>query len=273
MSHGRYGSDTRAGAGTWAAAFALIAALALTLISLQLFQFTSRSTADPALRRALNALVEGNALVDRNYADLQARAQASQAGDVLELRDYPVSVPLTRDEALSNSKPELRQLLLDRAVERMYQDGSGALRSEDGAASPGRFTSAGLVGRSIGFLRDGVHGMLAVLTLILAVVSLLVAAVLVAHCRGFGRAVAVGACVASASLPLLLAGLASRAYATVPANTNGEYLRGELMRIAAQLSWAPVRNGLAVFVLGTAILALGAIAARWSDGRKRFGTD
>ena len=258
------------GIGKWAAASALVLVLGMTFVCLQLFQLTARSTSEPALRRALNALVEGDAIVERNYDDLRGRAEASQPGATLELRDYPVAVPLTREEVLAASKDDLRRLLLDRAVERMYADGTSVLRDDGAAGSAGRFTASGVVDESLGFLREDVHGTLAVLTLALAGMSVLLAVVLAAFCKGFGRVSAIGVAVLAASLPLLLGGLAVRVYAKASAGADGEYLRGELLEIGASLAWLPVRNGIVFTLMGAAVLTIGMVCARWSDGRRRY---
>jgi hypothetical protein len=252
----------------WALGLALVAALTLTLVSLQLFQFTSESASRPALRRALNALVEGDAIIERNYPDLRARAEAAQPDDVLELRDYPISIPLTRDEVLASDEKSLRSLLLDRGVERMYDEGTGVLRDGSSGAG-GRFTAAGVVDESLGFLRSPVHGILAAVTLVLAGISALAASALVAVCRGFGRPLAAGVALTLASLPLVIGGLVMRAYASAAADADGEYLRSELMDVVASLAWAPLRNGLALTATGAAIVVIAAAGARLARDEQR----
>ncbi len=257
------------GIGKWAAALAFVLVLGMALVSLQLFQLTARSTAEPALRRALNALVEGDAIIERNYEDLRGRAEASQPGETLLLRDYPVAVPLTREEVLASSKDGLRRILLDRASDRMYDGGTSVLRGDSASSSAGRFTSAGVVDESLGFLRERVHGILALLTLALVAVSALLATVLAAFCRGFGRLVSIGAAVLVASAPLVLGGLAMGLYASASAGADDEYLQGELFEIAASLAWLPTRNGIAFTLMGAAMLAIGAVCARLADSRRR----
>jgi hypothetical protein len=251
--------------GPWGAGLALSLVLALTFLSLQAFQITSEGVSRPALRRALNALVEGDAIIERNYEDLRGRAEAAPEGETLQLRDYPVAVSLTREEVLDSTPESIRLLLLDRAAGELYDDGTGVLR--DGGATGGRFTAAGLIDDALGFLRSRVHGTLAVVTVVLAVASAALAVALVAACRGFGRLVALGIVTVIASLPLLAGGAGSRAYASA-ASDDGEYVRAELMDIAASLSLLPLRNGAALVVLGLVVLVAGATAARLSDGAR-----
>jgi hypothetical protein len=253
--------------GRWAAGLALTVALALTFVAVSLFQLTGETAAKPALRDALNALVEGDGVVARNYEDLRARAEASKPGETLQLRDYPIAIDLSREEVLAASQDDITRTLLDRGVDRLYDDGTSALRDDESSGGAGRFTAAGTVGEFMGFLRSGVHVILAVLTLVLAGISVVLAIILAGFCRGFGRAVALGAAVLVASLPLFLGGIASYLYARSSVDADGEYLRQEFMQIAQDLAWLPVRNGLAFMLVGAAVMLVGAAWARFADAR------
>lgn len=243
-------------------------ALALAFTGLSLYQLTDEDTAKPALRDALNALVEGDAVVARNYEDLRSRAEASQPGDVLELRDYPIALPMSRDDVLAASESDITGILLERGVDALYDDGTDALRDEGASDGAGRFTAAGAVGTGMGFLRGDVHAILGVLTLVLAGVSVVLAIILVVLCRRFGRAVALGAAAFVASMPLLLGGVMVHASARSAADGDGEYVRREFMVIAQDLSWLPVRNGFALMAAAAAVLIAGAVCARISDARR-----
>ncbi len=247
---------------------ALSGVLALTFISLSAWQITGETTAKPALRDALNALVEGDGVVARNYDDLQARAEASQSGATLELRDYPVRIALERDEILDGSRSDISAKLLARGVDRLYGEGTDALRAEGAGDDAGRFTAAGAVGELMGFLTDDVHAILGWLTLVLAGISVALAVAFAAASRGFGRVVALGAAMIAASMPLLLGGLAAYLYARSSADADREYLRHEFMLIAKDLAWLPVRNGLAFMVVGAVVVIAGAVAARIAGGRR-----
>jgi hypothetical protein len=255
------------GCGRGVVWLALSGVLAFTFMAFSLFQLTGDTTARPALRDALNALVEGDGVVARNYEDLVARAEASQPDDTLELRDYPISIPLSPEEVLASSQDDINATLLERGVDRLYDEGTDAFR-DDGGDGAGRFTAAGAAGSLLGFLTDDVHVMLGVLTLVLAGISVALAIALVAVCRGFGRMTACGAATIAASLPLLLVGLLAYVSARSEADAEDEYVRHELMLIAEDLAWLPVRNGLAFMLVGAALLISGAVCARLSDARR-----
>lgn len=250
--------------GKWMAAFALFLVLAATLLSLQLYQVTAEGPSRQTLRRAIAATTEIDVLLQRNYDDLQLRAEASDAGEVLTLRDYPINVTLTRDEALGASREELRELLLSRSAAMMYEDGTSLLR-DDGGGRPGRFNAAGLIDSFLDVLRDGAHTAFGVTTFVLAALSTLLALTLAALCRGFGRLVAVGAVTVAASLPLLLIGLLARWSSSTDGDT--EYIEREMLAIGESLAWLPIRNGLAFVAFGAILLIAGVAAARISDAR------
>jgi hypothetical protein len=256
------------GPGRLGVGLLLSAALALTFVALSLWQITDEDTAKPALGDALNALVEGDAVVARNYDDLRSRAEASQPGEMLELRDYPIALPIERDDVLASSEGDITSSLLDRGVDELYDDGTDALRDEGATDGAGRFTAAGAVGEFLGFLRGDVHAILGVLTLVLAGISVLLAIILVALFHGFGRAVALTLSAFVASLPLLFGGLVAHLYARASADRDGEYVRQEFMAIAQDLSWVAVRNGAALMLAAAMLLITSIVCARISDARR-----
>ena len=256
------------GASQWLLGFLLVAAIAALFLALQLFQATSEGPAKQALRRSTAAVTEIDALIERNYDDLQRRAEASQRGESLQLSGYPIEVPLDREEALGISKDDLRQVLLDRSTDLMYSKGTSVFRDPDQATSDaGPFTAAGAVDNALGLLRNGVHDIVAVLTVALAALCIALALALAAACRGFGRLTAIGAAVLTASLPLLLISLAVRAYMGNADGEGTEYIERELLSIGESLAWIPVRNGIAFTALGAILLLAGVVFGRWSEGR------
>lgn len=257
--------------GKWGVALALFLSLCALLISLLAFQLTAEGPAKRTLRRAIAATTEIDTLIERNYDDFQARAAELEDGDVIELRDYPISVPLTPGEARGISRDELRDVLLDRSADRVYDEGTGVLRDDEASGRVGRFTAAGVMRSSLGLLRDSVHDAFGVLTYVLAALCLVLAGMLAWACRGFGRMTSVGATLLLAATPLLLAGIGARFYMRIASDADTEYLERELLEIGQGLAWVPIRNGAAFTALGAVILVLGFALARWSDARTHSG--
>jgi hypothetical protein len=251
-----------------AVAFVFLMVLAATLTSLTLFQATSEGAAKRTHRRAVAALSEIDPLIDRNWDALQQQATSAAPGGQLQLADYPLDVPLTRDEVLNSSRAQLRDLLLDRSANLMYSRGTGALRSTPGSSSGvGMFTVGGLTDNGLGFLTRRHHDILGVLTFVLAATSVILAIALAALCRGFGRLASVGAVVVAASTPTLLAGLGARLYIRAISGSENDYVRQEFLAIGRGLAWIPIRNGIAFSVLGAAFLVIGISCALWTDRR------
>lgn len=254
--------------GKWSVAFLFFGALATLLASLLLFQLTAEGSSKRTLRRAVAALTEIDPLLDRNYNDLRTQASATAPGETVTLRDYPIDVPLARDEVLNSSRQQLRDLLLDRSATLMYAHGTSVLRVDNvGGKDVGAFSVAGLTDNGLGFLRSRNHDVLAVLTFALAAVSVALGATLALLCRGFGRVASVGAVVLAASVPMLLTGIGARFYMRIVSGSEQEYLQKELLSIGQGLAWIPIRDGLAFTALGAALLAIGWGCAIWADRR------
>jgi hypothetical protein len=244
--------------------FSLLALFA----SLTLYQLTSEGTAKRTLRRSVATLTEIDPLLDRNYDDLQRRAGAAAPGDTLYLTNYPIRVPLSPEQAKTISKGDLRALLLDRSAGDMYQHGTSALRDPASkAGSVGIFSVAGISNHGLGFLRARNHDILRVLTLVLAVVSLVLAVALASICRGFGRIGSVGLVTLIAAAPLTLAGVGVWAYCRVNDGAGTEYTKRQFAQIGGGLAWVPMRDGFAFVVLGMAMVAIAVACAAWSARR------
>lgn len=252
--------------GKYSVAFAFFVTLLALLTSLQLFQVTAESTSQQTLRRSLAALTEIDLLLDRNYSDLQRSAQNVSTGEMVELRDFPVAIPLAPADVLSMSKEQLRTTLLDRASDIMYKNGSTALDAKTAnQGSVGRFSVSGITRHGLGFLRSRNHDILAVTTLVLAALCTALAITLAWMCRGFGRLTSVGMVIVAASIPVVLGGIGARFYMRIASDGDTEYIRREFLEIGQGLAWIPIRDGAAFTILGLLFLAVGLACAVWAD--------
>jgi hypothetical protein len=252
--------------GRWGSAVALFFAINALLLVLSLYQATAEGTAKHALRRAVTALVEIDVLIARDHESLRERAVSAEAGEELRLRDFPLDVSLTPGEVLDSTPPELRAILLDRSDDRLYDEGTAALRT-DGGAQPSRFSAAGLVDRWLDLLRERNHQVTGVLTGIAAAVCLILALALISTSRGFGRIAAVGAVTLAGALPTLALALLLRLNIRLASDGDTEYTQRELLEIGDALVWIPLRNGIAFAALGAALLLSGWAFAVLTDRR------
>jgi hypothetical protein len=279
MAHGQspYRTSTRPSqtstdllnVGKWTAAFALFLALLALFTSLELFQITSEGAAKQTLRRSTAALTEIDALVARNYDELQRTAEDASTGDTVELTGFPIAVPLAPAEVRGESKDQIRDILMDRSAAVLYKNGAGALH--DTAAtngSVGRFSVAGITRHGIGFLRSRNHSILAVTTLVLALVSAVLAVALAAACRGFGRLTSVGMVILAAAMPVVAGGALARFAARSGTDGDTEFLQREFLKIGDALAWIPIRDGSAFAAFGVALVIVGYACAFWADRRE-----
>lgn len=254
--------------GKWFAGLVLAFTLVVTFFALVLLQASSEGPAKETHERAIAALAEIDTLIERHYEDLQARAEASPPCTMLQLREYPIEVPLTREEALGISKPDLRALLLSRSADVMYDGGTSALRAAEGADSVPRFTIAGVVDRSLDLLRRDVHDAMRIVVFALAAVSLLLAVTLASLTRGFGRLGSIGVSLLAASLVVLGTG----AFVRLMANTSdgGDYARAELIDIGATMAMIPIRIGAAFALAGVAFVIMAIVFARLAPADQAY---
>jgi hypothetical protein len=254
--------------GKWSVGFGLFVALLALFTSLQLFQLTAEGASKRTLRRSVATLTEIDPLIDRNFDELQRSAENAAPGETVQLRDFPIDVPLTPAEVTGMSKPRLRDVLLDRSADVMYRHGTGPLRApaaKDGGI--GRFSIAGLTQHGLGFLRSRNHDILAVTTFTLAALCTALAIALAMMCRGFGRLTSIGMVVVAASIPVVLGGIGARFYMRIATDGDSEFVQRQLLEIGQGLAWIPIRDGSAFTILGLLFLTVGYACAVWVDRR------
>jgi hypothetical protein len=254
----RLAPDAAAGVGLAMAVLAL-------LFALNLFQLTAPGPAHRAIRRAVASLTEIDSLLAVQGPSLRQQAEAS-SGEPLSLPGYPLDVPLSPQEALQ-PPDTLRDLVLDRSAEQVYEEGSAAFREEGQSAGSSGLSVQGAVRTGLGFLTAGNHDALRWTTAVLAVVSGLAAAVLMLLMRGYDRLIAIGGAVAGSSLLFLLLTAVVRLALGIAARVSGDYITVQLLDLTKGTAWIPLRNGVAFSALGLALLALGLTGSRLSRAR------
>jgi hypothetical protein len=245
-----------------ATALGLATALLALLVALNLLQLTAPGPAHRALRRAVASLTEIDSLLAVHGAALRQQADAAPAEPV-SLPDYPLDVSLSPEEA-QRPAAEVRDLLLDRSAERVYQEGAAAFRAQGQSGDAPRLSTQRAVRAGLGFLTAGNHDALRWTTLVLAMVCGVLAAALVVLTRGYGRLVTLGGVVAAAALLFLLLAVAVRVALGIAGWGTDDYITVQLLDLAKGEAWLPIRNGLALSGLGLALLALGLLGSRLS---------
>jgi hypothetical protein len=242
-----------------AIALALATALLALLVTLNLLQLTAPAPAHRALRRAVASLTEIDSLLAAHGATLRQQADVSP-DEPLSLPDYPLDVWLSPEEARLPAA-EVRDLLLDRSAEQVYQKGSAAFREEGQSGDAPRLSVQRAVRTGLGFLTAGNHDALRWATLVLAAVCGVLSGTLVLVTRGYGRLSALGGAVAAASLLFLLLAAAVRLVFGLAGWGTDDYITVQLLDLAKEATWLPLRNGLAFSGLGLVLLALGVVGS------------
>lgn len=255
--------------GKWIGGLVLFLALTAMFFALLVFQASAEGPAKQSHARAIAALSEIDTLIERQYDDLQVRAEAAPPGSMLQLREFPVEVPLTREEALGISKPDLRALLLTRSADVLYDEGTSALRDAEGADDVGRFTAAGAVDRSLDLLRRDVHDAMRIVVYVLAAICVFLAVTLASLTRGFGRLGSVGVALLASSLVVLVTGGFIRLMMSTGADADTEYVRAELMDIGATMAMIPIRTGAAFALAGAVCVIVALVLGRMAPQRGR----
>ena len=251
----------------WRLGGLLILDLGLLLLVLSFAHMTAEGPAKRSLGQGIAILTEVDAFLDAHLEALREEAAERDAGDEIELPDFPISVSFTAEEVLGADREGFRALLLSRSTDLVYEDGMSVFE-EDSSTGVNFFSSQGLIRRGMDFLREGPHNALTALTWALAAVAAALTLGLALACRGYGRLVALGTSVSLAALPFLLLAVAARFALRLAADGLDEYLAREFLELVRELTWAPIRNGIILSIGGLLFLALGTALARWSDRRQ-----
>ena len=197
-----------------------------------------------SLTRSTAALTEIDALLDQHYDDLRTRAEAAKPGEMLLLDDYPITIELSPDDVLRQSRDELRVSILDRSADRLYDDGTGVLRdTTKGQGDIGTFSVAGITDNALGVLTSSSHTRFAIAMAVLLAIAMALIATTAAACRGWGRIGAVGLVLLLASLAVAGTGLVVTLYANAADGSANEHLRQELMAVIEKKCGAIAKAG------------------------------
>ena len=239
----------------------------LSLASLALFlavdgaQATERAVAQRTLRRAVASLTEADSLAPAVLPQLKEQT-ASDAQEPLTVPDFPVQVGLTPEEAAGLTPSELREILVERSAAAIYEDGMSVFRADGGPGDPRSLTVAGAIDDGLGFLRERNYDGLRVTVWALAAVCAALAAFIGLVGRGYARLTLIGAALSATAVPLLVLAVGVRFGLRLAADATDDYISSELLRLGQDVSWVPIRNGIAFAGLGLAFLLLG-LAGSW----------
>lgn len=242
-------------ASQWVIGVALAAMLALLFLAINAAQISSEG----AGQRILRSSVAVGTNIDAILPDLQAalREEAREGAGAVRVPDFPIPVDIPRDEALSLEGAALRERVLGEAGVRLYKDGMSAWADADadGEQSIETISAAGALERGLGLITGKNHDRMVIAAIVLGVLSAVFAVLLVASMRAWGRLVALSAVTIAAALPSLAAAVGVR-FGLRTAQEEADPFVSGLLDIGVEAMWVPIRNYLALTVLGFTVMLL-----------------
>ena len=240
----------------WLIGVALAVLLTLLFVAISAVQLSSESTGQRLLRRSIAVSTDIDAVLPDIETALKERAREA-SGQTVRVPDFPIPVDLPLDEALQLEGPALRAPILSGASERVYEDGMSAWSAADPDARQSIETISvpGALKRGLGLITAANHDRMVIVAIVLGVLSAMCAAILVASIRSWWRLAALSAAIIAAALPLLAAAVAVR-FAFRTAQEEADPFVWGLLELGVEAMWVPLRNYLALTVLGFTLLML-----------------
>jgi len=254
-------------ASQWLVAAFLALTLAAFFFFLTAFQVSSDGTAHRILRRGVAITTDIDAILPQVTTDLHAAAQTSDQ-DSVRVPNFPVPVEIPKEEAAHIEGEELRQRLLDKSADRIYDDGMSTWAQSDTASSQNiaRFSTAGGLNRAFGLVTEKWNTVYLIATALFGFLSLVLAALLWLNLKSYLRLLALGAATATAAV-ISLAGAVAVRFALRTAETGADPFEKDLLDLGVDTVWLFIRNYLILSLLGFAVLAVAAFFAWWDSRR------
>ncbi len=257
-------------ASQWLIGASLAVMLTLLFLAVSAVQLSSQSLGERILRRSVAVSTNIDAILPDLQAALKAAARGGDA-DPVRVPDFPIAVDIPRDEALSLEGMALRQRILSEAGATLYRDGMSAWAGadDDGDQRIERISVAGAVERGLGLITDKNHDRMVIAAAVLGLLSAVLALLLVASVRSWGRLVALSAATIAAALPLLAVAVGVR-FAFRTAQEEADPFVYGLLELGVEAMWVPISNYLALTALGFAVMLV-ALTFIWASSRWATG--
>ncbi len=255
-------------ASQWLIGASLAVMLTLLFLAITAVQLSSQSLGERILRRSVAVSTNIDAILPDLQAALEAEAREGDA-DQVRVPDFPIAVEIPRDEALSLEVRALRERILSEAGATLYRDGMSAWAGgdDDGDQRIETISVTGALERGLGLIMDKNHDRMVIAAVVLGFLSAVLAALLVASVRSWGRLVALSAATIGAALPLLAAAVGVR-FAFRTAQEEADPFVYGLLELGVEAMWVPIRNYLALTALGFAVMLVALmfiwVSSRWA---------
>ena len=233
----------------WVAGVAFAIAATLWLLALSAAQATDRQVAIPALERGIAAYTAIDDLLARYHDDL---ATGDAGGATLPGFLVP-GVALTPAEAQSGDVQLMREALLARAAEAVYEEGFAALEPAGAPVETQTFSTPGGARRVMDLLGASNHDRARALVWPLGILTVALAAAVLALGAGFGRFSGLGLAMIGAAVLVMIAALLTK-FVIAFIGSDGSAVADEFSRLIDTIAWTPAENAIAFGIAGAALL-------------------
>ncbi|MCH7576276.1 MAG: hypothetical protein IH822_00525 [Chloroflexi bacterium] len=253
-------------ASQWLIGASLAVMLTLLFLAITAVQLSSQSVGERILRRSVAVSTNIDAILPDLQVALKEEARVGNA-DQVRLPDFPIPVDIPRDEALVLEGRALRERILNEAGATLYREGVSAWADadDDGDQRIETISVAGALKRGLGLIMDENHDRMVIAAVVLGFLSAALAALLMASVRSWGRLIALSTVTIAAALPLLAAAVGVR-FAFRTAQEEADPFVYGLLELGVEAMWVPIRNYLALTVLGFAVVLV-ALMFIWASSR------
>ena len=258
-------------ASQWLVGVVLAVTLALLLLAVNALQLSSEGAGQRLLGRSVAVSTNIDAILPDLQAGLREEAQGGEV-DAVRVPAFPIPVELTRDEALSLEGTALRERILEEAAARLYQDGMSAWAAGDSEAEQDieLISVTGALQRGLGLVTAKSHNRFVVAAVVLGFLSAVLGVALLASGRSWGRLIALSTVTIAAALPSLATAVAIR-FGFRTAQEEADTFVSGLLDLGVEAMWVPIRNYLALTVLGFTALLL-TLVFIWASSRQPAGS-
>ena len=255
----------------WLVGAVLAVTLALLFLAINAVQLSSEGVGQRLLGRSVAVSTNIDAILPDLQAALREEAQEGDA-DPVRVPDFPIPVELSRDEALSLEGTALRERILEEAATRLYQDGMSAWAAGDPDAEQDieLISVTGALQRGLGLVTAKNHDLFVVAAAVLGFLSAVLGVALLASGRSWGRLIALSTVTIAAALPSLATAVAVR-FGFRTAQEEADPFVSGLLDLGVEAMWVPIRNYLALTVLGFTVLLL-TLVFIWASSRQPAGS-
>jgi len=258
-------------ASQWLVGVVLAVTLALLFLAINAVQLSSEGAGQRLLGRSVAISTNIDAILPDLQAALREEAQEGEA-DPVRLPDFPIPVELSRDEALSLEGTALRERILEEAATRLYQDGMSAWAAGDPEAEQDieLISVTGALQRGLGLITAKNHDRFVVAAAVFGFLSAVLGVALLASGRSWGRLIALSTVTIAAALPSLATAVAVR-FGFRTAQEEADPFVSALLDLGVEAMWVPIRNYLALTVLGFTALLL-TLVFIWASSQQPAGS-